>query len=482
MMQKYLQKHLWRSVYSLGAIAFTSGFVLMAFELVAARMLAPSIGNSVYVWTSVIGVIMAALSLGYYLGGKMADRRHSRTDVAMLCFVAALYMASVMYLFAPVMSMVTSWFGDQRLQGIIVALVLFAPTSVLLGMMSPYLAKLSITSLQTSGQTVATLSAINSIGSIAGTFVAGFLLFGMIGSRETLVVLIGVLVVSGWLLPSKERLREKITVTVVLGGVMVLSLFHSSQQVVDTPTASYRIVTYQNDDTRTVRGILAGPNGVQSGIYPDQPNELVFWYTKELARVVAAAPKKERMLVLGGGTYTLPRHLAATYPTSQIDVVEIDPVMTDIARQHFLYDDPTNITLHYTDARVFVNEVTAQYDVILVDVYNDASVPFSLLTHEYGQRVKKLLAKDGVVVVNAIAAAKGACQPLYDAINGAYSDVSTLHYERFQNNASTRGNMILAYSKTPLALPEYAKVHTNSQQRYTDNFMPAEALQQRCQA
>ncbi|HMH70378.1 MAG TPA: fused MFS/spermidine synthase, partial [Candidatus Saccharimonadales bacterium] len=173
---------------ALESVAFASGFSLMAFELIGARMLAPAIGSSTYVWTSVIGVIIAALSAGYFLGGKLADLRGRPGDIALLCLTITIGMGAMLLLFDSTMAWIVQTQSDLRFKGVIASLLLFAPTSLLIGMLSPYLVKLKITSLLSSGQSVAGLSAFESIGGIVGTFVTGFIVFSYIGAREALVV------------------------------------------------------------------------------------------------------------------------------------------------------------------------------------------------------------------------------------------------------------------------------------------------------
>ena len=162
-----------KQTYALGIISFLSGFALMAYELVAARLLAPTIGSSIYVWTSVIGIIIASLSLGYWLGSKLADARQKQIDVVILSLAAALFVVITMLTFTPALAWITDTFNDVRIQGVVASLILFAPASFLLGMKSPYLAKLNIKKLETAGESVANLSALNSIGGILGTFITG---------------------------------------------------------------------------------------------------------------------------------------------------------------------------------------------------------------------------------------------------------------------------------------------------------------------
>src|SRR5512133_2999486 len=164
-------------------VAFVTGFTLMAFELVASRILAPTIGTSTYVWTSVIGVMIAALALGYAAGGWAADKRAEQTDIAWLLLLTALFILLTRVTYQGTLEDIAATLHDSRAQGVVASIFLFVPASFLMGVISPYLARLRVRSLTTTGRSVAGLSASNSVGGIVGTFCTGFIFFSIIGSR-----------------------------------------------------------------------------------------------------------------------------------------------------------------------------------------------------------------------------------------------------------------------------------------------------------
>ena len=461
-------------------IAFVSGFSLMAYELAAARVLAPSIGSSTYVWTSVIGVIIAALSIGYWVGGKIADARNRLSDIIWLCLAAAITVTFTLLMYLSSIESSVRAIDDPRIQGVMASLLLFAPTSFLIGMLSPYLVKLRVTSLQTSGQSFASLSALESIGGITGTFITGFILFGYIGAREAFAAIVVILLITSWLAMPKYRWRLRLGITLAILVVCWGGSQLGSKTEIDTASAHYSIFTGASNG-RPARGISTGPNGTQSGIYLDDPNELLFWYTQRMAEVVAAAPNHDRILVLGGGAFTLPQHLAKTYPQSQVDVVEIDPELAQIARDYFEYRDPSNVQLIFQDARTYVNQAQQQYDVILVDVYSDGDVPFSLMTKEYGDHLQRLLAKDGIVGVNMIAAQTGPCSMLLAALDAPYRQSLPVAQYMIQSPGLPKSNVVVSYSQQPLPWSGAQTLDLPQKPAYTDNYAPAERLQQSCQ-
>ena len=472
-----------KQTYALGIISFLSGFALMAYELVAARLLAPTIGSSIYVWTSVIGIIIASLSLGYWLGGKLADARQKQIDVVILALASALFVVITMLTFTPVLEWVVDTFKDVRLQGVFASLLLFAPASFLLGMKSPYLAKLNIKKLETAGESVANLSALNSIGGILGTFITGFFFFGYLGSKETLVVVVVLLLASSWLLVPKLFVVQRIIACVVLLLISLLPLPAAANSVarIDTPSAHYDVSKFQMNG-RPINGLTTGPGGIQSAVYTDsKDNELVFWYT-QYAGAVLEHYAPERILILGGGALTLPSFLSEALPDSTIDVVEIDPELENISKQYFNYTDKENVNLIYSDARSFVNTADEKYDAIFVDVYGDTYVPFSVLTAEYGARINELLKPGGMVVINAIVGASEQCSEMYAAIDSVYRPY--FPYALWQTETGrqlSRGNYILIYTKEETQIDTMKKLPVQSAaKKYTDNFMPAERLNYQC--
>lgn len=471
----------------LSVLAFVTGFVLMAYELVAARILAPSIGSSTYVWTSVIGTIIAALSFGYYLGGKLADARARAADIALLCLLSALAIAATLVLYPSMLIDAANTGLDVRIQGILASFILFVPASLLLGMISPYLVKLRITSLEHSGRSVASLSALNSIGGILGTFVTGFILFSYVGSKESLVVFILLMILSSFLFTSRKVFRLHVVGSLIITFFLMLPLLVNKSDVIsiDTASARYEISEVVHGNGRTVRLLSTGPNGSQSGAYIDSPNELAFWYTKEMARATSSHPSPKRILMLGGGSFTLSSYLATKYPESTVDVVEIDPGLKPIAKQYFGYQDRPNVNLIFNDARTFVNQTQdKQYDVILVDVYSDTAIPFALVTSEYAGALKNHLAKDGLVIVNIVASEQGPCRAVLDVVDTAYKTVFSNAQVSFSESTSPTStkNMVVVYDNSGAKIDGFESFDNGPGEKrlFTDNYAPIERLRQEC--
>ena len=466
--------------HRLQGIAFITGLVLMVFELIAARLLAPYVGGSLYVWTSVIGVIIAALSLGYWTGGALADARRRYLDVIVLMLATGLTMTMTLLVYQSFLEGLIQTNLDTRIQAVVAAAVLFAPASYVLGMISPYLVKLDVESLDVAGRRVASLSALNSIGGIIGTFLAGFFLFGWIGSRETLAALVIIVTVTSWCLSPGLMLNARLAATIVLVSVSALAGFSYSSNTIDTAAARYSIVEWRGDTGNITRGFMSGPHGIQSGVDIHNPTELVFWYTRQLAEVVDASPSKQRILMLGGGTLTLPQALAKQYPDSQIDVVEIDHELFDLAREKFMYTDPENIELIADDARRYVATSDKLYDVILIDVFQDGQIPFSLTTHQFARELDRRLSPDGVLALNIIAGDSGSCGELLASMNRSFVDSFGQGKVNYRTT-NQRSNLIAVYNQTDNLSAQYIDLNLQGGVKMTDNFAPISHLTSRCQ-
>lgn len=486
-MKKTLSKTKWlfthgRKSLILQSVSFLTGFALMVFELAAARVLAPTIGSSTYIWTSVIGMIIAALSVGYWLGGKLADMRNKTIDAAVLCLVTAVLVAVATFLYPFVLTDIVQLVADSRWQGVIASLILFAPTSFVLGMISSYLAKLAIVSLETSGQSVAGLSAFNSLGGIFGTFLTGFVLFSFIGAREVMLVVVVVLLASSWMLVPKQRIAQRIFMSIAaLALVMIPApVARGVMYQTESTSSSYQVVEATRNG-EPVRLIKTGPRVAQSGVYVDKPDELVFWYNRHVVDALVEY-KPSNVLVLGGGTFTMPGNLAKQLPDTTIDVVEIDPKLYELAKQYFHYEDRDNVNLIFQDARTYVNQATESYDAIFIDVYGDSSVPFPFLTEEYGEHIARLTKPNGLVLVNSIVGTYPGCRDMYAAVDAVYRP--HFAYTAWQTETGTvaeRANHVLAYTRSSAVIPQgMHPLESFGRAAYTDNFTPAERINADC--
>lgn len=466
----------------LPVISFITGFALLTFELAAARILAPSIGSSTYVWTGVIGVIIAALSLGFFVGGRVADRRDKATDLIWLLLLASIMAVGTLLTYEGMLDAIVDTEWDSRWQAVVAAITLFAPTSFFVGMTSPYLAKLNVDSLQSTGRAIASLDMFNAIGGITGTFVTGFILFGYIGAYQAIALVAVLLLAVSWSIAPRVYFGKRLIVTAIL-LLCALTPPTVVQGItkIETASAHYEVITGFWED-RPVTGLVTGPSGTQSAVYQQGPDDPVFWYVREATRL-AIERQPSSVLVLGGGAFTIPQYLSSRLPNATIDVVEIDPELEAISKQYFRYDNPANVNEIFSDARTYVNTTDRMYDVIIVDVYGDTTIPFTFTTKEYVDALTKILTPNGVVIANIIGGLKGDCREVLAAVDAAYR--SRLPYVLYTNESGkleNRANHIMLYARQEVQVAGLKPFDDPHGTLYTDNFSPAERLYYECRS
>ncbi len=395
-------------------VVFVCGAAVMVLEIVGARILAPFLGTSIVVWTGLIGVILASLSVGYWQGGRLADRRPTARTLAVIILLAALLTGATALTKAPLLEFLATRSAGPRLAVIAATLLLFAPAAGLLGMVAPFAVRLKLTDPATAGTTAGRLYALSTLGSIVGTFAAGFFLIAALGSTAILLVVAMVLVAAS-LVTSRADAKAKAAALMLLAlgaaGLAANNAALEAAGVYDVDTAYGRVLVYQglNPTTgRTIRVMTTGPMRVQSAMDVDDPDALPLEYARFFKLGFAMVPKARRVLVLGGGAYSFPRHVLANRPGVSLDVVELDPGITALAQRHFGLTPHPDLAIFHEDARVFCNRAAGPYDLIYLDVFGtDYTAPFHVITREAVKRLEALLAPDGAVIVNTIAIVGG---------------------------------------------------------------------------
>lgn len=405
-----------RDKYLLETVVFVSGALVMIYEVVGSRIVAPYIGTSTYVWTSLIGVILGALSLGYWLGGKMADRKPDIKVLAGVMFIAAALLSATILLHSFVLYAISTSPLGLELKSVLAALILFAPASVLFGFVTPYAIRLKMLSIEDSGKTVGRLYALSTVGSILGTFLAGFFLLPFVGSLRTLYLIAGILLALSILLaPFKLTTNNLFVIVLFLSAIGANEFYgfalYQTLGLRDFDTEYSRIRVLNSTDRQTGRAITAlatDPLSTQSAMFHDG-DELVFEYTKHYHLLRHFKLDFKETLMIGGAGYSFPKDYLRKYPEAQIDVVEIDPQVTQIARDYFRLKDHPNLRIFHADGRVFLNGVErGKYDAVLLDAYGSLyTIPFQLTTVEAVRKMNDVLNDDGVVILNLISALDG---------------------------------------------------------------------------
>ncbi len=404
-----------REKFLLETVVFVSGALVMIYEIIGSRILAPFIGTSTYIWTSLIGVILGSLSLGYWFGGKTADRNPNLRVLSIVMFFGGTILSATILAQNIVLSIIGASTVRLEIKAIIAALILFAPASVLFGFVTPYAVRLKMQTVENAGKTVGRLYALSTVGSIFGTFLAGFFLLPFVGSIRTMYLLAGLMFALSLLLaPFKQNVQSIFLILLFPTAISVNELFAYSlivsNKMHDFDTQYNRVQIYDSTENLTgkpIRVLLTDPNSTQSAMYLES-DELALNYAKYYHLMRHFNPTFQKTLIIGGAAYSFPKEYLRSYPDKKIDVVEIDPQMTEAARKYFNLQDSPNLQIFHEDGRVFLNQNTTKYDVILIDAFTSIySVPFQLTTVEAVQEMEKSLTENGVIIVNLISAFEG---------------------------------------------------------------------------
>jgi len=409
---------------------FVSGAIILIFELVGARILAPYLGTTIFVWTALIGIILASLSLGYYFGGRWADKKPRPAILSLIILLAALAVALTIFLREPFLNYIQHNIASIRLGALLASTVLFLPASLFLGMVSPYIVKLKLAHLEHTGQTVGALCAISTMGSISGTFLAGFYLIPNFAISSILILLAATLLALSVLISLENLARVKILLLLLsLVGLLLPPELKAQDVLVDQDTAYGRARILEHPDLRSGRQVreLRINDATNSSMFVEQPTALVHDYTKYYHLVRHFNPHFETSLILGGGAFSFPKSYLATYPGAKLDVVEIDPQITQLAREYFALPEEPRLKIIAADARTYINRTSKKYDAIFADTFRTHfELPYQLTTREAIQKKYDLLNPDGAVFVNIISSIDGSTGEFLRAEYATYQDV--FHY------------------------------------------------------
>lgn len=441
----------------LSLVVFTSGAVLLALEIVASRVVAPSLGNSIYVWGALIGVFLGALAVGYFLGGLVADRWPSPALFAGLVFLAGVLIFPIPLLAPGVLEAITLSDLGPRMAPLTAAMVLFLAPGAVLGMISPFAVRLRASAMASIGNVAGGLYALSTLGSIAGTLLAAFVLLSWMGVR-TIVHLLGavlmILALVAWL--SSGRIASAATAS-ALAALLVVGV--SLAGTVESPPARQfvRDTVYHRitvDDEAGVRYLRLDAYW-QSGMDLTDPRRTVFAYSDYLHLPLVFRPDAGRVLFVGLGGGTAPRRYHEDYRGMTIDVVEIDPAVIDAARRYFGVPRDARMTILAQDGRLFVARAPRRYDIIVLDAYLIDTIPFHLATREFFETARARLTPGGVLASNVIGALDGPRSGFFRAVYKTFREVFPAVYvfpidwSRYGGRDSLRNIIIVGSTAGP---------------------------------
>ena len=416
------------SIFIPSATVFISSFCIMVLELVASRLIAHHLGSSLYTWTAVIGVILAGITIGNYLGGRIADNSPARRSIAILFAACSITCVVTVILNNVIGKWIWLWHFNWPLRVFIHVSIVFLLPSTLLGTISPVVAKIALDRGLPAGRTIGDIYAWGAAGSIAGTFATGYWLIAAMGTQIVIWVIGAVLLLMGILY--RTRLWVLYIWAVIFIALMTMAMIPAewakntalSIAIREQPDPSilyedesryYYIAVEQSADDPNKRSFYQD-NLKHSEILMNDILNLQYFYTKIYAAVTEGLcrnKEKLRVMAIGGGGYVYPRYVEKVWPGSRIDVAEIDPAVTRAAIQAFGLERNTTINTINMDARNYVDKLLEQkhsggeipqYDFIYGDAFNGYSVPFQLVTREFNEKISAILRDDGVYMINVV--------------------------------------------------------------------------------
>jgi spermidine synthase len=390
------------------------GAVLMALEILSSRVLAPFYGNSVYVWGSIISVFLAALSLGYLLGGRLVDRQPSMAALGRLVALAAACEAILLLFGTRLAAALAAFTGGNPAGTLLATSVLFGPASVLLATVSPWAVRLAARDLGALGNTAGRLFALSTLGSLGGTLASTFLLIPFLELRQILGLLTAATALTACVALAgsfrAEALATALAVLLLVGSIPAASFATrgTPDLIYDRVTPYQTLEVYERGGVRTLRG-----DRVPQAAVSLADHESTMPYNRVAPAVLLIRPHPRRALIIGLGGGTVGRYLQARDPELDIQYVDIDPAVREIAQRFFFFRPGPRMRVTIEDGRQFLHASSEKWDLIYGDAYIGQSVPFHLTTVQFLDEVKRHLTPDGAFAVNLAA---GLSDPFSQAI------------------------------------------------------------------
>ena len=398
---------------------FFAGMSVMAVELGASRLLAPYFSSSQIVWTIIIGTIMIAMALGNIYGGRAADKNPDPARLYTRILIAAIWIALIpvvgKYIIIGISAVVIFAVNSNFLviAAFAACMVVFVFPLFLLGTVTPSLAKYTTDSLEDNGKIIGTLGAFNTVGSIIGTFLPTFVTIPAVGTAITFLIFAGILIALSVLFfvttgNFRNQARAKISGSLIIFILCCVFGHNSSfafweKNLTYEGESVYNYLQVKEDANR----VFLSTNvlfGVQSILVKDGSLTGMYYDYALAAPYMAGIKEKEKagesidVLILGMGSGTYATQLSRYFGNVNIEGVEIDDKITDLAHKYFELPETAKVTTY--DGRAYLTAIDGNYDVIMVDAYQDITIPFQMSSIEFFTMVKEHLKDDGVMVVN----------------------------------------------------------------------------------
>jgi spermidine synthase len=415
---------LWR----LKILTFASGAIVMALEISASRILTPVFGSTIYTWGSLIGIVLSGLSLGYFLGGRAADKHPSFEKICGIVFSVGLFIVGIPFFASSVVDFSLAVLPISQYTPLLATFLLLMLPSVLLGFVSPYAIKLGTHTLQKVGNTSGNLYSIATIGSIFGTFATVFILIPNLTVNQIIfglgIALIGSSLVGLKTSPQVIAVAILIILVVPWSSLSVSTISHNGTLIFEKETLFSHLDVIEYGDNRSL--YLDGLR--HSSMDLDDPLDLVIDYTEFFHLGMLFNPTATDILFVGGGGFTGPKNFLQIYPDTKIDVIEIDSDVIDVAKTYFNLESSPRLQIFNDDARKHLSMFDKKYDLIVLDAYATNYVPYHLMTHEFFQILEERLEPDGVIISNLLGSIEGNNSPLVRSVYKTMKETFPVSY------------------------------------------------------
>ncbi|MDE3229561.1 MAG: fused MFS/spermidine synthase, partial [Chloroflexota bacterium] len=400
-------------------LVFISGMASLALEMLGPRLMAPFFGVSIFIWANQIGFTLIYLSLGYYIGGRVADRYPSARLLSVITAVAAVFAGLIPFMSGPVLNAaaiaLNSEIPNIFIGSLFAVVLLFSVPTILLGMVSPFAIRLIARDVGSVGRSAGNLYALSTVGSIIGAFLPVLVLMPDLGVRRSFfLIAVLLLAASLWGLRGRERIGAAIPGALLLLPLLLPQVFAlgplksvsgiGTGVVVSERESLYNFIQVVRGPDGTMNLLLNEGHAIHSTYHPGRVLNGPWWYTDYVLAAPlfcssAAVNTHPRLAVVGLAAGTVAKQYTAVYGPVPIDGVEIDGEIVTVGRQYFAMNEP-NLHVTIADGRTFMRFSHATYDVVLLDAYRPPYIPFELTTKEFFQETRAHMAPDGVIVLN----------------------------------------------------------------------------------
>jgi len=373
---------------------FIAGFVVIALEILGIRILAAVFGYSIFVWGTIIGIILVSLSIGYYSGGLIADRSNSFATIYKVILGGTFYLALTIMGYPFLLSYLAKW---NQIAGITLAsVILLVPPSIFLSMVSPIAIK-ALLKETGQGKTIGGIYSLSNLGSILGVFVTTFLLVPFLGSNATLLLCFATLIVFALAGLKLENPSKKTFLAFLVIGLV---LFFASTAIAERVKSGTVLKTETIYNSIEIRDSLGTRYLLLNGhpmSYKDKEEKLEMYFYDGMA-VFPELIQANDMLILGFGTGTVSGKIGAFFPDVFVEGVEIDGKVVELGRQYFGLRESEMLVVYVDDARHFLQVTERKYSIIFNNAINAKFIPFHLVSKEFFGLSAEKLKEDGVLV------------------------------------------------------------------------------------